>query len=449
MNYDVLACLPMAVLIIGALITKRIAEMMILSSFLAAVMLYKADFFTGYIDLMYGVLSNHSYQFVLIILLGFGGMIKLFQHSGALMGFRNMMSKYARGPRRPLIIGWLMAFTMFVDDYLSTLAISFSMREITDWNKIPREHLALQTNVMAGCLCVLIPFSSWTAFTIGLLSQHGLTFADYMKAIPFMFYPLAVAIICLLLAIGVIPKIGQLKASYGRVEAGGNVLEEEEAETSIIDIEIPEDEKATSSLNIMIPLVILIVVVLLFDNDLVHGIMAALVVQAILYLGQRIMTLTEFMNYFFEGAKSMASLAIIVCFAFMLSSANETLGFLELLIGGIGSTISPQLLPVLIFIVVGFAAFATAGYWTIQIIAIPIFIPLAISMGVDTSLAIAALMSGVVFGCNFCFYSDTVFMTYAGTGISNLRQIKVAVPYVLAGACVTAAGYLIAGFLSV
>ena len=75
----VLAFLPITVLMVGALITKRIAEMMVLASVLGAVLVYREDFFSGFIDMMYGALSNSSYQFVLIILIGFGGMIRLFQ----------------------------------------------------------------------------------------------------------------------------------------------------------------------------------------------------------------------------------------------------------------------------------------------------------------------------------------------------------------------------------
>lgn len=43
-------------------------------------------FLAGAIDALYGALSNSSYQFVLCITIGFGGMITLFQESGALMG---------------------------------------------------------------------------------------------------------------------------------------------------------------------------------------------------------------------------------------------------------------------------------------------------------------------------------------------------------------------------
>ncbi len=447
MEYGILSCIPITVLITGALLTKRIAEMMILSSFIGAVLVYKGAFFSSYIQLMYGVLSNPSYQFVLIILMGFGGMIKLFQNSGALLGFGNVMSKYAEGPKKPLIVTWIMAFIVFVDDYLSTLAVSFSMREITDRNNIPREHLAYQVNAMAGCLCVLIPFSSWTAFTVGLISEQGLTYTDYVKALPFMLYPIITVVLCLLLAVGAIPKIGLLRRSYNRVNQGGSVIFKEKTGTTIVSIEMPEDCRATSSLNVFVPIGIMIIVVLMFDNDLVHGILAAIAVQAILYLTQKIMTLTEFMNSFFEGAKSMANMAIIVFFAFILSAANTEMGFFEFLIGGIVKTVSPEMLPALIFVVVALATFATAGYWVMQVITIPIFIPLAIVMEVNPSIAVAAIISGVVFGCNFCFYSDTIFMTSAGTEVSNLRQIKVAAPYTLSAALLTAVGYVIIGFV--
>ena len=447
MEYGILSCIPITVLIAGALLTRRIAEMMILSSFIGAVLVHKKLFFSGYIQMMYGVLSNPSYQFILILLTCFGGVIQLFQNSGALLGFGKVIFKYAEGPKKPLIVAWIMAFIMFMDDYLSTLAVSFSMREVTDQNNIPREHLAYQVYAMAGCLCVLIPFSSWTAFTVGLISEQGLTYADYVKALPFMLYPILTVALCLLLGIGVIPKVGLLKQSYDRVAQGGPVSFKEKNDMAIVNIEMPKDCKATSSLNMFVPVVAMIAVVLIFDNDLIHGLVATIAVQATLYLSQRIMTLSEFMSSFFEGAKSMANMAIIVFFAFMLSAANTEMGFFEFLIGGLVKTVSPQLLPALIFVVVALATFATAGYWVMQVITIPIFIPLAIVMEANPSIAVAAIISGAVFGCNFCFYSDTLFMTCAGTGVSNLRQIKVAAPYTLSAALLTTVGYVIIGFI--
>lgn len=448
MNFDTLiAFIPLTVLIAGALLTKRIAEMMILASFTGAVLLYGRGFFSGYIDMIYKTLSNESYQFVLIILIGFGGMIKLFQESGALLGFSELVHRFARGPKKPLLVGWLLAVLMFVDDYLSTLAVSFSLKEVTDRNGIPREHLAFQSNTLAACFCVMIPFSSWTAFNVGLITEQGLTYSDYIAALPFMFYPLLMIAVNLLLDAGLLPKAGLLRSSYERVAAGGPAYEEEDTGSSIVSIEMPENTRPASALYALLPIAVLVAFVLIYDNDLVHGMLAALAVQAVMYLGGRLMTLADFMRFFFAGAKSMVSLAIVICFAFMLSAANEALGLFEIVIGGVGSTVPASLLPVMVFVVVAFTTFATSGYWMVQIISIPIFIPLAFSMGIDPPLILATIMSGVTVGCNLCFYTDPVFMTAASTGVSNLKIIGSTLPYAICAALLSALLYLLAGII--
>lgn len=447
MDYGIISCIPITVLMVGVLLTKRITEMMVAASLLGAILIHKGDFFSGYIDMIYGTLSNSSYHFVLFILMGFGGMIKLFQESGALLGFRHTLSKHVKGKKTPLLVAFLMGCIMFVDDYLNALAVSFSMREITDENKIPREHLAFQVNVLSSCLCILIPFSSWVAFTTGLLSDQGFGLNEYLKGMPFMFYPIIMAVLCILLAIGIVPKVGAMKNSYERISSGGPLLPSEKGSASIVNLEMENEVKESSALNIIIPVVVMIAVVLIYDNDLVHGIFACIAVQAIMYVFGKIMTLTQFVDSFYEGAKSMCSMAILVCFSFTLSAANETLGFFDFLIGGISRNMPAELVPALTFVTVGLAVFATAGYWVIQIITIPVFIPLAVAVGLPVPIAVGAVMSGVAFGGNFCFYSDTVFMTSAGTGISNVRQIKVSAPYVLAVTAISLIGYLILGYV--
>lgn len=149
----VMAFAPLVFLILYALKTRKMADAMVLATLLAMVLLHRQRFLTGTIDAMYAALSNSSYQFVLCIIIGFGGMITLFQESGALMGFRDLLLKIASGPKRTLVLAWLMSVVMFVDEYLNALTVTFSMREITDRNRIPREHLALQANIMACCLC--------------------------------------------------------------------------------------------------------------------------------------------------------------------------------------------------------------------------------------------------------------------------------------------------------
>lgn len=453
MEYGIISCIPIAVLIIGVLITKKMPEMIIFSSIVGAALVFKTDIFNGYVGWVYGALSNESYQFLLILLLGFGAIIKLFEKSGALQGFANAIGRFANTRKKTMFVTWLMGIIMFVDDYLNVLAVSSSMRTLTDKQKIPREHLAYGANSMGACVCVLIPFTSWAAFAIGCLTEQGLGFTDYVRSLPYMFFPIIAIIVCLLVAVGIIPKVGLIKKAYERVDAGGSVLcpvESSGSTSSIINMgdDTDEDVRPSSPLNFFIPIIALIVVTIVCGNSVVHGIIAALVIQFILYLAQRLMTLSDFMNTMFEGITSMAGLAFIICFAYILGSANDAMGFSTFVINGLSKTIPPALLPALAFVIIGAVAFAAASFWVLIVITVPIFVPLASSMGIDPAIIIAAIMSGVAFGSKFCFYSDAVFMTSAGTGVPNMTQIKAVAPYVLGSAALSAVAFLAVGFIT-
>lgn len=444
----IISCIPIAVLIIGLLITKRMAEMMILSSFIGAVLVFKGGFFGGWIGQMYATLANPSYDFLLFILLGFGAMIKLFEMSGAFLGFTDIVSKIAKGPKSAMVAAWLMGIIMFVDDYLNVLAVSSSMKKLTDKYNIPREHLAYASNSMGACVCVIIPITSWAAFAVGTMSEQGLGMADYVRAVPFMFFPIFAIVICLLVAVGVIPKVGLMKKAYERVEAGGPLLVEEQVGASIIDTsESDEEVEPGSPLFFIIPIVVLIVVMMICDQDVVSGIIAAVASQGVIYLATKRMTLTEYVNGIIGGVTSMAGLAFCIFFGYVLGESNGALGFSEFVVNGLSGFMTPAILPAFAFVIIAAVTFAAASFWILIMLAVPIFVPLAVTMGVDPALVIAAIMSGVAFGSKFCFYSDAVFMCSAGTGVANMTQIKVVAPYVLGSAALAFIAFLIAGFV--
>ncbi len=448
MEYGIISCLPIAILIIGVIITKKMPEMLLLSSLVGAIIIYGTGFLSGYVEMLYMALSNEAYQLIFFILIGFGGMIKVFEKSGALLGFSNILSKYANTPKKSLVLTWLLGGIIFIDDYLNALAVASSMRSLTDKQGIPREHLAYTVNAMGTCVCVLIPFTSWSGFGIGITSEFGMSFSDYVSAIPFMFYPIATVVICLLLALGIFPRIGNMKIAYNRVEeTGETIIVEEEGGASIFNIEKDETVKPVSPLNFLIPIIALVVGMIIFDNDLIHGIIVALVVQAVMYIVQKIMTPTEYMSNLFDGITSMATLMFIILIAFVLSSGNEMMGFSEYVIDVFTKSVSPALLPAIAFFIVGFIAFTAASFWVLIALTVPIFIPLSLSMGVNPVIVLAAIMSGVALGSQSCFYSDAVFMTAAGTEVSNVTQVKAIAPYVIIGAAISFVLYLIAGFM--
>lgn len=447
MIHNVIAFLPLVVLIVLALKTRKMAESMIAAVFLATILVYKQGFLSGMLDTAYEVLSDSSFQFVLLIMVGFGGLITLLQESGALLGFRDLLEKFASGPKKSMLLAWVMAFIMFIDEYLNALTVTFSMRDITDKSGVPREHLAFQAHGMACCLCMTIPFTSWTAFTVGLISEYGFGFDDYLASIPYMFFPLLMILLCLLLILGLFPKVGEMKRAYERMSEGGPALLIDERADQLVDVAPIDETKISSAWNAILPMAALIAGVLIFDNDLLHGLLLALLVQFVLYLAQGLMNVAEFFEHFFDGVKSMTSLAVVIGFGFMLSSMNKELGMFDILINGFSGSVPAFLLPAIAFLLVGLTTFAVGSCWVVMTIAFPIFMPLAINMSVSPMHMIAAVMSGIAMGYSLCFYADTVFMTTAGTGVSNITIIKTTIPYAIGLTIINLAGLIICGLV--
>ncbi len=443
---NIFAFVPLITLILLALFTKNMAVSMVTAVFFAMLFLHKGNILSGTIEAFYDTLSDSSFQFCLILIVLFGGIIELFQQSGALQGFGNLISKYAKGQKKVMILAWFMSAIMFVDEYLNSITVTFSMRNITDQNGIPREHLAFQAHTMACCLCAAVPFTSWIGFSLSLVKDYGMGFEEYVKSIPFMFYPLFMMLIALLVAAGIVPKLGHLRKAYRRIEEGGPAFLDEGAE-NLVDIGSVEDVTPSPAINALLPIAVLVAGVLIFDNDLIHGLVLALACQLILYIPQKIMTIPEFFETFFNGAKGMTNIGIIVFLGFTLSTANEQLGFFDIVIGGVGGSVPPVLIPIIAFLLVAFCVFAVGGCWVVMLITMPVFVPLAMTAGASIPLTVAAVMSGICLGYSLCFYADTVFMCTAGTKVPNITIIKTILPYAAIAGVLSCVGYAVCGLV--
>lgn len=437
----ILAGIPFLILIVGALVTKRIIEPAFVSSIAAVVMLAGTDFIPAYGQKMYEVLSDESFQLLIIAGAGFAGMSALLEKSGAMLGFRGILERFCKTRALTLFCTWLLGGIIFIDDYLNALAVSESMKGIADMHKIPREHLAYTVNCMGACVCVMLPVSSWAAFAVACAAGEGMGMSEYLGAIPLMFYPMCAVLICFLLAIGKFPRLGQLKKSYERVDQGGPVLEcsakaGKKEETGAVP---------SSPLNFVIPMLCLIVGMIVFDQNIVIGMMIALVVMLIMYVAQGKMKIQEFFDTFTSGASTMMPLLITMYLTFIMEAATKEMGFMDYLTDLISRTFPAWSIPVIAFVSVASITFFAASFWALIVISFPIFLPMAVSMGVNPSLVIAAVMSGVALGSQACLYSDAIFMVAAGTEVPNDTQFRTVLPYVLIGAAAAALMFIIAG----
>ena len=210
-----------------------------------------------------------------------------------------------------------------------------------------------------------------------------------------------------------------------------------------------DTEKTAPAFYAIVPLAALVIGFFLLDRDLVQAQILALAVQFVLYTAGGLMTAGEFFQGFFDGAKSMTTITIVIGLGFMLSKANEELGFFELFVRVMGGSLPAQAMPVVAFILVGLCVFCMGSCWVVMLITVPMFMELAMVSGVSAELMMGAVMSGVGMGFSLCFYADTVFMTTAGTGVSNLQIIKTTLPYAAVMIVLSAVGYIALGAATV
>ncbi len=439
-----LAGIPVLILIVGVLVTKRMTESLILSSVTAVIMCDGTNAITAYVEKMYTVLSSSSFQLLILVSLGFGGMIALLEKSGSMLGFGKTMERISSSRPKTLALTWLLGGIIFVDDYLNALAVSASMRPIADRQKIPREHLAYTINCMGACVCVLIPVSSWSSFAIGCLAEQGLDADIYFHAIVYMFYPICAILICLLAALGLFPMLGSLKQAYHRVNSGGNPVAEG---WSISKENASSETRPSNPFHFLLPMAALVAGMMIFDNNIIIGILLALVCMFVLYVPRKLMETKEFLDSFFGGAAGMTPMLINIFMAFVMEQAVEEMGFTTTVIEFSTASVPAWLLPGVAFLSVGLITFFAASFWALIVISFPIFLPMAVQMGMNPALVTAAVMSGVALGSQACLYSDAVFMVAAGTEVPNEVQFKTVLPYVAVGAATAEILFLIAGFL--
>lgn len=443
MTRELIAGIPLAILIIGALITRRILEPAVFSSVVAVLMEYKTGFVGGLVEKMYQVLSNPSFQLLVIVAAGFAGLSALLEKSGAMLGFRGILEKLCTTKKKTVFFTWLLGGIIFIDDYLNALAVSAAMKGISDEKRIPREHLAYTVNCMGACVCVMLPFSSWAAFAMGCASEQGFEASDYMHAIPFMFYPICAIIICLLLAFEKFPLLGELKHAYARVREGGPLLQKEAGGSGL-----PFGETQPSGpVYFLVPMGALIAGMLLGGKDIVIGLLAAVLCLVLMLMIGRKKKLPELLDVFLQGASGMMPMLITIFITFIMETAIDEMGFIEFLTGLISRTIPAWLVPVTAFVLVGGITFFAASFWTLIVISFPIFLPMAAAAGVNPAMVIGAVMSGVALGSQACLYSDAIFMVAAGTSVPNDTQFRTVLPYTAIGALAASVLFIAAGLL--
>ncbi|MCL1983584.1 MAG: hypothetical protein FWG53_10950 [Clostridiales bacterium] len=454
-NLGPASLIPAFFLIIYIFITRRILEALTLASLMGFMMVSKGaedNLLVTFSDSLLGVMMSEDIAWLFIVCGLMGSIITLIEKAGGAVAFGNWVARTAKTRKGTLIWTWVLGLIMFVDDYLNSLTLGSCMAPVTDRFKVSREYLSYVVSSTAAPVCVLVPITTWSIFCSRLLETNGWApegegLMYFIKTIPYNYYGWAATFLVPLVVLGVVPLFGPMKKAEKRVADGGPLAPPGSEKIDIrggVRMEVPDKPRI---LNFVIPMVILIGATIYFDLDMQIGVLVTVGYMFFAFLLQNLMSAEDFTDITLQGIKNMILPLMLMVLAFLFAEVNAVIGFTAYVIDSASKFMTPQLMPIIIFLVLAATEFITGTNWGMYIIALPIVIPLSSQIGGSTTLAVSAVLSAGVLGSHVCFYSDCTILTSSATGCNNFNHAFTQMPLGLLAGAVAAVGFLIAGFV--
>jgi Na+/H+ antiporter NhaC len=417
----------------------------------------------GFPDLLVGALGNEDFSWILLLEFFIGILIAFFQRTGAILNFSKFIAQRNMTRKRVQLISWFMGMFVYFSDYFSPLFVGSTMRTLSDRFKISREKLAYICDSTSAPVSILVPFTGWAVFVAGLtigmgpIGDPGEALRVFIISIPFNIYPILAVIMVGLIASGIVPDFGPMKAAEERaqkegkvVRDGGQPLMAEE----LTGIEPAPGITTNLFLNFVLPVLIVIgfavgAIIITSSAMPLEAFMLAVFSLGIIMRIQGI-SLHEITATAMLGIKGIMPAVVILAFAYALNDLSAALNTADYIMSISESWLTPGVLPMLVFLLTGIIAFSTGTSWGTYAIVIPISVPLAFSFsgGELSSIVyatIAAVAGGGVFGDHCSPLSDTSILASTGAASDHIDHVKTQLPYAAIIGAISVAIYLLIG----
>lgn len=441
--YGILSLLPIVLVLVIAIATRRVIEPLAIGAVAGFILLDGFGCIGGLVNGIYAVFQGDTLGMIVTVTLLFGVLVQLLEKSKAATAFSAAIGECVKSAKASLFAAWIVGIILFIDDFLNAIVVGTTMRKTTDRYGVPREMLAYITDVTAGPMAVLLPFSAWAVFFMSMFQQLGLpevtglsTFDMYWRTIPFIFYASTSILLVPLVIIGIIPPLGPMKKAYANIACTGT---QQKGDTA-------EDTGKARAYHFIIPILVLVIATFVLGGDVVQGTILSLLVTVVLYRVQGLLSNEELRACVSQGIINMISVTGIIFFVLLLVEANVRLETTEYILGLVMPHVSAQLLPVICFFVVCVLAFATGSFFGTAAVVMPIVVPMALTSGCNIYLVLGATISGAVFGSHCCFFGDATVLTSTSCEIEPLQHAVTQLPYGLLACAVSAVLYTILGF---
>ena len=175
----------------------------------------------------------------------------------------------------------------------------------------------------------------------------------------------------------------------------------------------------------------------------------------ILTVSNKIMSLFDTMHTMTTGFKTMMPALIILTMAWSLAITTQELYTANYITSMLQDSVSPYLLPAIVFVLAALIAFSTGSSWSTMAILFPIAIPttwaLCQTQGVDPAISmeilfnvIATVLAASVLGDHCSPISDTTILSSLASDCNHIDHVRTQMPYALTVGGVS----LVAGTLS-
>ncbi len=470
-----LALLPPVIAIVLALITKEVYSSLFVGIIAGALLYANGNvelavntlFFNEDGGMIYKLADSWNVG-ILVFLVVLGILVALMNKVGGSAAFGQWASTHIKTRVGAQLSTMLLGVLIFVDDYFNCLTVGSVMRPVTDRHNVSRAKLAYLIDATAAPVCIIAPISSWAAaVTSSVPEDSGINgFTMFLRTIPYNYYAILTLVMILFLTL--------TGVDYGPMRTHEqNALQGDLFTTAARPYGELDEERTLphgAVIDLVLPVVALIAACVfgmvytggIFDGEsfidafagcdasqgLVIGSFITLLVTFVFYMWRGVMSFEDFAACVPDGFKAMVAPILILTMAWTLSGMTGLLGakyFVAAIVDGSAFALR-AVLPMVIFIVAVFLAFATGTSWGTFAILIPIVCKVFPS-GELLVISIAACLAGAVCGDHCSPISDTTIMASAGAHSDHVNHVSTQLPYALTAAAVSFVAYGIAGFV--
>lgn len=513
-TYGALTLVPPLVAIVLAFVTRNVVFSLFMGIFSGVFMVnisgdnIFASLFNIFVDIsskMVGSLADSWNAGIVLQVLTIGGMIAVITKMGGPRAIAEKLAKKAKTPASAQLYTWIMGFFIFFDDYANSLVVGPIMKPVTDKLKIAREKLAFIIDATAAPIAGLALISTWVGYELSLIKDAYTVigqpeinaFSIFVETLPYRFYNILMLAFVFFSAL-TLREFGPMHKAALRAHETGHVTDPKSQSNELMNQEnsfmMPKEGVTYSIYNAIIPIAVLIVVAFVgfyvngvsgLEGDVLKAVEAdpysfasirdafgaadasivifeAALLASLVAIGmglqQKLFSLHEAIETWVHGAKALMITAVILILAWSLSSVMKELGTAAYIVQLLSNTTPQFILPTIIFILGSIISFSTGTSYGTMGILMPLTIPLANAVGMNTGLEsvdlhnyivlnVGAVLTGAIFGDHCSPISDTSILSSMASSCDHMDHISTQLFYALfVGAVAIFCGYLPAAF---